>query len=943
MTGAPLAPRIPPGNVLALTAAEICGYLRSSFDRTFYIERYPDIALGVVDPLEHYALFGWKEGRDPSEWFSTQHYLADHADVARTGINPLLHYVLYGQHEGRCIRPTTSASGALTDLPQPNGKPTELGSAEICDQLRGAFDAGFYRDRYPDMANGLIDPLEHYAFVGWKEGRDPCDWFPTGRYLANHADVARKGENPLLHYVLHGQREGRRIWAADFSGSRDLKFDPTATFVTDANLRDLIRFPPRALCPPHSRLHPDRLVIHWLIPDFSPGSGGHMTIFRIVRWLEIMGHECIVWINAPGLHLNSRDAYDDIIKHYQTVHARVAFVHEGFDTAQGDVLIATAWQTVARAMNATEFRERCYFVQDYEANFHPMGSSALVANWTYTQALACICASPWLAHTLEQRYGRWARHFFLAYDREIYYPAEPAKDHAQKGERSRPRIALYARISTARRAVELAYLALEHLAADGVRFHIDLFGDDNTPTGAPFPCTSHGILNAGELADLYRNADIGICFSTTNYSLVPQEMMACGLPVVEIDGESTRAVFPEGVVTFTGPHPLAIAADIAALLKDAPRRRRQAVAALHWASQFDWQKSTRAVEHALLERIAPGDWLQADGRRRPATAHTSMKATVCIPTRNGGNVLLQVIEHVRSQRAPWPFEIVIVDSGSTDGSIERIVSTPVSEQPSLRVKQIRHEEFQHGRTRNLCASIAQGAFVAFLNQDALPADDFWLYNIVTVLEHFPRAAGALGRRIASPGASAFARRELDEHWINLARHPLALSRDTNAELWQSGDKGWRQVLRDFDHSNCCIRRSVWQRVPFPELDYGADQVWADAIIRLGHEKLYVPSAVVYHSHDETPDEASIRAATEAFFFATFFGYVSCDETISFDERLAAMQRSDMHWARANAVSQEELNRQLALNEARLTGRAQGMERARTAVNDGGIVAVQDHI
>ena len=61
---------------------------------------------------------------------------------------------------------------------------------------------------------------------------------------------------------------------------------------------------------------------------------------------------------------------------------------------------------------------------------------------------------------------------------------------------------------------------------------------------------------------------IGICFSATNYSLVPQEMMACGLPVIEIEGESTRAVFPEDVVTLTGPHPCAIADSIEALLRD---------------------------------------------------------------------------------------------------------------------------------------------------------------------------------------------------------------------------------------------------------------------------------------------------------------------------------------------------------------------------------------
>ena len=50
------------------------------------------------------------------------------------------------------------------------------------------------------------------------------------------------------------------------------------------------------------------------------------------------------------------------------------------------------------------------------------------------------------------------------------------------------------------------------------------------------------------LADLYRRATVGVVFSATNYSLIPHEMMACGLPVVELDGESTRADFLQTLV-----------------------------------------------------------------------------------------------------------------------------------------------------------------------------------------------------------------------------------------------------------------------------------------------------------------------------------------------------------------------------------------------------------
>ena len=806
----------------------------------------------------------------------------------------------------------------------------ELTSAEVCGYLEIGFDREFYIDRYSDMGLGYVDPLEHYAIFGWKEGRDPCNWFSTERYLKDHADVAQKGVNPLLHYLLYGQSEGRLIWPADPSGGIELNVDKTATFVNDSNLHEWIQFEQRPLRPPTVQLNPNRMIIHWLIPDFSEGSGGHMTIFRIVRWLELIGHECVVWIIQPSQHRDSQHAYDDIVKHFQTIRARVAFPHEGLDSAQGDIVIATGWQTVPRVLNAIHFRERFYFVQDFEAFFHPMGTNALAATWTYTQGLACICAGPWLAQMLKLRFGRWTKHFDLAFDKETYYPPKSGKGTARRRQNSPPRIVLYARKGTARRAVELALLALEQMAKNGVRFHVSLFGGEDIYTTAPFPCISYGILHDAELADLYRTVDIGICFSATNYSLVPQEMMACGLPVVELEGESTRAVFPKGVVTLAGPHPLLIAAEIGALLKDKVRRQRQATAALRWVSDFDWEKSARAVERAMLSRLA--------GHRHPAKfsprhSHApplSAKVTVCIPTYNGGRLLYQVVERVRSQRTPWPFEIVIVDSSSTDGSIARLRSLPsIGLNLSLRIKEIPKADFQHGRTRNMCADLASGEFVAFLTQDALPTDENWLYNMITVVEHFPRSAGAFGRHIAWPDASPFTKRDVADHFANLVRYPLALSRDTKEDVYRSCDPEWRQVLHYFSDNNSCLRKSVWQEVPYPELDYGEDQAWADAIIRLGYQKIYAPSAVVYHSHNYGESEAATRAEIESRYFASTFGHKTYDTSTRFEEQLAAMDRVDTRWARANRIPQAELEDRLVLNKAMLVGRRRGTELAMT--------------
>jgi hypothetical protein len=281
--------------------------------------------------------------------------------------------------------------------------------AEIQQVLRPEFDPSFYCERYRDINTDLVDPLEHYCVFGWKEGRDPCPWFSTRRYMERHADVAKSGFNPFFHYVLVGKRQGRRVWPADHNGAFELDVDPAATLVASDELRDLIKFQPRKLEPPAGKPRADCLKLHWVVPDFRIGSGGHMTIFRLIRWLELGGHECTIWITNPGHHPTAEAAYEDIIRHFQTIRARVEFVDAGFAKAEGDAVIATGWQTVARVLNATGFRQRFYLVQDHEPSFHPLGSHALAAEWTYSQDLACICASPWLARILRERYGRWVR------------------------------------------------------------------------------------------------------------------------------------------------------------------------------------------------------------------------------------------------------------------------------------------------------------------------------------------------------------------------------------------------------------------------------------------------------------------------------------------------------------------------------------------------------
>ena len=72
-----------------------------AFDRSFYVDRNPDVIEAGVDPVLHFIQYGWHEQRDPASTFSVSGYLAAYPDVREAGCNPLLHFIEYGKAEGR--------------------------------------------------------------------------------------------------------------------------------------------------------------------------------------------------------------------------------------------------------------------------------------------------------------------------------------------------------------------------------------------------------------------------------------------------------------------------------------------------------------------------------------------------------------------------------------------------------------------------------------------------------------------------------------------------------------------------------------------------------------------------------------------------------------------------------------------------------------------------
>jgi glycosyltransferase involved in cell wall biosynthesis len=339
------------------------------------------------------------------------------------------------------------------------------------------------------------------------------------------------------------------------------------------------------------------LKIVWVVPPMGIGSGGHMTIFRMVHYLEEFGHTCQIAIFGKTYD-EAEEIKEMINSHFIRVRGDV--ITDVDQIGECDALIATSWETAYPVYRNATARNKYYFVQDYEPVFHPTSSYSHFAEQTYSFGFNHITAGPWLAKLIEEKYGGKAQSFNLAYDKHTYFPRDGV-------ERDACTVAIYARPVTPRRGFELAVLAMSLVKDKRPDARIVFFGWDELGD-LPFEATNLGILDHRSLADLYRRATIGLVISFTNYSLIPQEMMACKLPVVDIRGDNTTSIFGSDneKIFLADPTPHHIAAAVLDLLENGDRRAAQAENAYSYVKGFSWEEEARKVERMLWGK-GPGE------------------------------------------------------------------------------------------------------------------------------------------------------------------------------------------------------------------------------------------------------------------------------------------------------------------------------------------------
>jgi|SRR5579871_1566414 len=211
-----------------------------------------------------------------------------------------------------------------------------------------------------------------------------------------------------------------------------------------------------------------------------------------------------------------------------------------------------------------------------------------------------------------------------------------------------------------------------------------------------------------------------------------------------------------------------------------------------------------------------------------------IEVSILLLTKNGRSDLERLLPALFSQKGCAAFEVIAVDSGSSDGTPDTLRRFPV------QIEQIPPGDFHHARTRNLAASLAHGQILVFLSQDAIPASDLWLNSLLSNFED-TQVGAVYGRQFPKPGSSLERQDALDTIYgeQKLIKDPA-----------HRNGMGYR--FYHFSDANAAIRRSVWQAVRFPEdMKVFEDLGIAKGILDGGWKIVYEPKAAVIHSHSHT--------------------------------------------------------------------------------------------
>ena len=365
--------------------------------------------------------------------------------------------------------------------------------------------------------------------------------------------------------------------------------------------------------------------IAWVMPHPGKGSGGHRTIIQNVNALIRAGYECDIFVEEDGVS-TSEMVRQKINEWYEPC---TAGVYVGFKFEKDyDLLFATGWQTI-EFVKKLPAKKKAYFIQDYEPWFFPMGDQYLITENSYKYGFLPVTIGKWLAHKMEQEFNTPAEYFDFGADLNVYKPLENVeKENA---------ICYVYQPEKPRRCDYIGLKALKLVKAMRPEVKIYLYGSEQVTRPIDFECENLHIIPVEKCNELYNKCKVGICMSASNPSRIPFEMMAAGLPVVELYKENNLYDLPDEGVLLADTTPEAIASAVVNLLDHPEEAKKMSEFGINYMKGYPLEKGFGQIVNVVK------DMLETEYNDMP-TIEKSYKKPAFKATEEAKNVVIEQVK-----------------------------------------------------------------------------------------------------------------------------------------------------------------------------------------------------------------------------------------------------------------------------------------------------------
>lgn len=349
---------------------------------------------------------------------------------------------------------------------------------------------------------------------------------------------------------------------------------------------------------PIENIRPERIkTVVFVIARMLKFSGGYTSILRLGT--QIAKHNIKVYYAVTSKRQSIEEARKNAGLNLSDFKGEIIKFSD-IESISPDVVIATYWRTVYETKHINAYR--MYFVQDYEPYFTQYGEQYLLARKTYDMGYHMVSLGQWNKYMVERECGKKEKFDY------IDFPFEPSeykfikRDYSKLKDKNSYTMAAFIKTDQ-KRLPNIINAMLGNLTKEfekhGKKLNVKFFGIDksfNVNCGENL-----GILNKQQLFDLYKEADFGICASMTNVSLVPYEMLATGLPLIEFQDGTFPFFFPNDTAVLTGFSYKELYEKLDLVIKKPELAEKMIETAQEYLKNLSWEKTGKQFVKIISE------------------------------------------------------------------------------------------------------------------------------------------------------------------------------------------------------------------------------------------------------------------------------------------------------------------------------------------------------